>query len=277
MDLLNSIFWSQKQFQRDIGVQTEYILNEQKFHDALAHLVRASDEINEAARMLPLSFGGLQKVPTLKEVDLEGFTMEIVDSFLFMVNVLNIMGIDARTFIEMCIKKQGINVQRFASKQRFKSSREYPLIIIDGPDGVGKTEICQKLGEQLQIDVIRMAPPSDMKVIEDASRTFNETINQIKSTLILDRGFPSSIVYSQFFDRDVKYDYITNLFKDRDVFVFIIVADNPYRGDWLVSEKDFHEIKDLYIRLATSNKWDIINNNESTDSCVRQIISALQY
>jgi thymidylate kinase len=275
--MLDKIFEDQKNFQRQIGLQTDYISGEVKNRDLITHLVRAQDELNEAIRSIPFALGGLHKTASSHLFDKGPFTREIVDAFLFMINALNIAGVKSDDFLNQCQSKQSINLLRVQNKHRMTASKDCPLIIIDGPDGVGKSEICKSLASRLQLNMVRMAHPENMDNVEILSKNFNKTIDQIKEPLIMDRGYPSTVVYSEYFKRDSDLSYLTELFRDRDVFVFIILAKSPYRGDWFIDEKDFQPISDLYLKHAIANKWKIIHNNDRLEDCVNQIISALQF
>jgi thymidylate kinase len=259
-----------------LGLQTKYLDHNTKNHDLLIHIVRAQDELHEAARNIPSGLGGQRKSRFLEPVKRNAFKEEVADAFLFMVNAMNIMEIDPSEFFEMCNMKQVKNFNRIANKERFKTSTENPIIIIDGPDGVGKSEICKKLSEIFQVPLIRMPHPENMDDVEKLSKQFNMTIDQVKSPMILDRGFPSSLVYSEHFGRNTDLSYLPKLFTDREVIVFIVVAKSPYRGDWFIKEDDFEPIKDLYIKHANIHKWEIINNDVSLEDSVNQITTMLQ-
>lgn len=72
-------------------------------------------------------------------------------------------------------------------------------IIIEGPDGVGKTTLVNKLKEYYNIDSIRLSY-KDPKDLNFYSRVLE------KSDCIFDRQFLSEIVYSSLFNRECQLD-----------------------------------------------------------------------
>jgi thymidylate kinase len=118
-------------------------------------------------------------------------------------------------------------------------------------------------------------PPRER--IEDFSQFYRRTVARINDVLILDRFFPSSIVYGEFFKRDVPLQDITQLSKERNIFTFIIDRETPFRGDEFINEEQWPLIREIYLQKAKANKWEVINNNSTLENCVKEIIAKLQY
>lgn len=84
------------------------------------------------------------------------------------------------------------------------------IILVDGPDGTGKTGYAQWLSEETGFKFLRLEPDHafgrlDGETIEHMSSVFNYTLTQLVEQdvdLVIDRGPVSSIVYSRLFDRD---------------------------------------------------------------------------
>ncbi len=76
------------------------------------------------------------------------------------------------------------------------------LIIVSGPDRVGKSTIISKMAEALDDDVLVMhhgAPPMDQRSIFDFYREdILRWVNSTKSHAIFDRAWPCSFILEQF-------------------------------------------------------------------------------
>ena len=278
--ILRGIFEKQKNFQHRLGIAQHYLSRDVMYHDLLVNLNRAQGELEEAIREVPHTFGNYSKTKSETPIDREAYLSECVDSFLFLVNSMNILGINAAEFLDTAVAIQNRNVDRLDKKLRFVPKRECPLIIIEGADGVGKTTIIERLCQVYSMRSLRMPRPDDDPSpdrIERDSKLFNMMVDQIKEPLILDRGYPSSIVYSQVFNRDIDINYIKDLYSDREVFVFVIDCDKPKRTDDWYDEDDFYKIRDCYRKLANQHQWVIINNDGFIDYSVDQIIRELQF
>lgn len=82
-------------------------------------------------------------------------------------------------------------------------------VLVDGPDGVGKTGYAQHIAETWGFAFVRHEPDGDFgnlpgETIELMAESFNRTIAQFDDAdvdMVVDRGPVSSIVYSDVFDR----------------------------------------------------------------------------
>lgn len=142
-------------------------------------------------------------------------------------------------------------------------------ILIDGPDGVGKTTICQLLSKKLKIPVIKMAdmPKHFKNNPEAASEVYNKTIIQFKdSSFIMDRGWPTSIVYSLVYGRSYKdLEYLKDIRGKLNEKLVILIANKPFRGDKLIKSDKWKRINDEYAILFDEvvKKGDILINTSS--------------
>ena len=121
-----------------------------------------------------------------------------------------------------------------------------------------------------------MKMPETNGDIEGFSMFYRKLIAKIDNVMILDRFFPSSLVYGTFFDRDVRIDDIISLNEQREVFVFIIDRENPLRDDLFINEEQWPQIRELFLSQAKQYKWKVIKNDSSIDNCVQRIIEHLQ-
>lgn len=275
--MTTNILEQQKKFQELIGNPTHYITAYDKAKAANIMIRRAIDELNEALREIPYDLSGFSKSKKVLSFPIELALDEIVDAQLFISNTLNILGVDSLRFEKLCKRKQDINVQRFQKKQRFQEEGKGMIIVIEGPDGVGKSSICKALSKKLGFPIYRMPDVPKDGDIEKFSQFYRKTISEVNTSMILDRFYPSSIVYGQHFKRDVPLQDIHKIHEKRHICTFIIDTEIPYRDDDFIDEKTFHEIRSIYLSQAKSNKWKIINNNSTLTHCVNQILEELQF
>lgn len=272
---MEKLFERQLQFQELIGTPTEFITAYDRVKACNIQLRRANDEINEALRELPYDLSGYGKSKKILSFHNQKCLDEIVDAQLFLINALNILGISSEDFFKSCYGKQELNMIRFKNKKRFVEKADDFLIIIEGVDGVGKTSICESLSRKTGIPILRM--PDTNGDIEHMSQFYRRTVAEIQHPLILDRFYPSSIVYSQFFDRTPLLDDLTKIHEKKDVYIFIVDTDKPYRGDSFINEEQWPHIRKIYLDQAKINKWKIIQNNTTLENCVQEILAELQF
>lgn len=264
----------QLDFQKKIKQPWKFITPRERLRAVNLMLRRAGDELNEAIVSTPHDLTGYSKGKKLV-VPTDIIVEEIADAQLFIANVLNILGITWDEFLTKCYNKQLENIDRFDKKKRFREKNDNHIIVIEGPDGVGKSSICQLLSENLGYPVYRM--PDGDNQNEKSAQLYRRTIIEVDEPMILDRFFPSSIVYGQYFNRDIPLNDIKELSNKRDIFIFIIDRDEPFRGDDFLNENQWPEVRELYLTHAKSNRWKIIKNNNSLQNCVDAIIQELQF
>lgn len=270
------IFDQQIEFQKMIGAPIEFISPHTRIEACNIQVRRAVDELFEALREMPYDLSGFTK--SKKAMNFKALLManELVDAQLFLINALNIMGISYEDFTHLCTIKQDENVKRFIDKKRFRQDQDDFLIVIEGPDGVGKSTICKLLSDRTGIPIMRMPEPP-RENIEQFSQFYRRTVANIDGVMILDRFFPSSMVYGSYFKRDTPLDDIVKLSKKREIFTFIIDTDVPFRGDEFINEDQWPEIRNTYLSLAKTNKWEIIKNDSTLEDCVQRILEKLRY
>lgn len=274
---LKSIFEAQKRYRKLTGAPSGYLSHHQKYSDVIEHLVLAADELGEAREEIPFRFGKILKSDMIGDANKIEFARELADTLIFMINSMIIMDIDADEFLNIVSAKQQRNIDRVANKERFVYDVIDPVIIIDGPDGVGKSSICKALSEYYQIPTVKISKQKNFSMNEENAQVFHTTIDQFKGPLILDRCFPSTMVYSVFFKRDYDISYLDNLFCGRTVLTFIIDCEKPFRDDELIPVHTFEQIRSLFLTLANEHKWKVIKNDTTINDCVQQIIDELQF
>lgn len=163
-------------------------------------------------------------------------------------------------------------------------------ILLDGADGTSKTTICQMLSRFLNLPIIKM-PDSKQYIekgsIEEFSKFFNETVIQfLEFDFILDRGYPSSLVYSRVLGRDFDLSYIDKIEKmlKPKVFIFTTLEENnSHKDDRFLRNSDevygikvVNKIDKVFNLLAKEKGYNLINvNNKSPFEICNQIIEKL--
>jgi len=167
-----------------------------------------------------------------------------------------------------------------------KKSKKHCVLIIDGVDGVGKTTVCRRLSEKLGFPVIKMPGMKEYfdNSAEKMSKYFNSIVEQFNpGQFILDRGYPSSLVYSKIFERQDNLGYIPSHCKTLSAKVFILTAESATLS--LRKAKD--EIPSItqekrivldqeYKFLANFMRWEIIDTTElTTEETCQKIIEKI--
>lgn len=153
-------------------------------------------------------------------------------------------------------------------------SERYPTplhILIDGSDNLGKTTVINLLSRKLDLPIIKMpntAEYIEKGNVEEFSKFYNETLVQFAEfDFIMDRGFPSSHVYSQVFKREVDLGY-TSMVEQKlkpQVFIFTGIEEGSYdknfsfQTDPIWTEKDKGSIDEEYYYLARKKGYHIIS------------------
>lgn len=152
-------------------------------------------------------------------------------------------------------------------------------IIIDGPDGVGKSTVCDLLSKSSGYPIIRMADSakyfSDPQFLEIMARQFNETVSQFaKYPFIMDRGYPTSLVYSKIFNRKGDLSYIKDIEYKLNPHVYILSRKEPFADDPLLNRELYPKAMELYLDLAQDRNYKVIDIDKylDTDHIARIII-----
>jgi dTMP kinase len=187
---------------------------------------------------------------------------------------------------------------------------QFPFIVIEGPDGVGKTTICDWISEEFGYKKHKCMGATFYKVSNHfeegkvtASERFSflcgEAINNsfiIKKELkngnkiIFDRYYYSTLAYSEILENGITKDllFLFNQLPQPDL-VFLIIADFKTmlkrigeRGDFEIlgnkfnKEENYRKLINNYMSFI-NDKLFIINNNdkiEATKAKIREIIKS---
>jgi dTMP kinase len=185
-----------------------------------------------------------------------------------------------------------------------------PFIVVEGPDGVGKSTICNWISEEFGYKKYKcMSEPfySVSKYFEEGKVTSSERFSflcgeainnsfiiqkELKNgnKIIFDRYYFSSLAYSEILETGITNDFLF-LFKQlpQPDIIFLITADFntmlkriEERDDFEIlgnkfnKEDNYHKLIDNYLNFI-NDKLFIINNNgeiEKTKAEIREIIKS---
>lgn len=191
-----------------------------------------------------------------------------------------------------------------------KNKNQLPFIVIEGPDGAGKTTLCQWISEEFGYKKHKCMGETFYKVSNhfeegkvSASERFSflcgEAINnsfiikkelQDGNKIIFDRYYYSTLAYSEILENGITKDllFLFNQLPQPDL-VFLITADFKTmikrieeRGDFEVlgnkfnKEENYHKLINNYMTFINDKSF-IINNNgeiEATKATIREIIKS---
>lgn len=191
-----------------------------------------------------------------------------------------------------------------------KNKNQLPFIVIEGPDGVGKSTLCQWISEEFGYKKHKCMGETFYKVSNhfeegkvSASERFSflcgEAINnsfiikkelQNGNKIIFDRYYYSTLAYSEILENGITKDllFLFNQLPQPDL-VFLITADFKTmlkrieeRGDFKIlgskfnKEENYHKLINNYMTFINDKSF-IINNNgeiEATKATIREIIKS---
>lgn len=131
------------------------------------------------------------------------------------------------------------------------------VIIMEGPDGCGKTNIGKALAEELGYYYFKVDSEKHnwragkfKEALEFDQTYIAQFLTQVPVDVVIDRAFPSEFVYSAVFKRETNpmvLKKVDEMFGDMDA-VVIILLRHDYSGvkDDLVPTSDLQKIHHLY-------------------------------
>lgn len=144
------------------------------------------------------------------------------------------------------------------------------VILVEGPDGVGKSEIAAALSMRLNVGLFK-APTEKMNW---ADGTFKQSlafdallpsfIEQADVNVVCDRSYVSEWVYSAVFERETDLDLIRKIddeFARIGAIVIVCTSENveSLRDDDLVAREKFTQLRDQYLRFLDLTSCDTIS------------------
>ena len=168
-----------------------------------------------------------------------------------------------------------------------------PAVIVEGPDGCGKTEISQDLARRLGFPYFKVS--TERKNWRDGtfsrSLYFDSLLPQfiaaaVEPGVVLDRSYPSEWVYSSVFSRDTDEDLLRHT--DEEFFaigaVVVLLLRRDYsknRQDDLVPPEMLDEIHDGYVGFTLWTRCPVVmmyvgDYNDDVDRQVPELMRRLR-
>jgi thymidylate kinase len=162
---------------------------------------------------------------------------------------------------------------------------EQRIIIFDGPDGCGKTNIAQELSALSGITYFknedehryfRSDPSYFINAIRYVDRYFTSYLEKSGSSIILDRAWPSEWIYSQAMDRETDMETLRELdIRHAKLGTTIII---PFRSDYSGVDETYPELQSqlqnldrLYRKFAEWSQCRTIMINVDDEDLDREI------
>ena len=162
------------------------------------------------------------------------------------------------------------------------------ILIFEGPDGCGKTNIAEELSKHLAIPVYKSGkeaeifhdPEGQYLTLKWANYEMIKLLEVTEASVIFDRFFPSEWVYAQVFNR--KTDL--GLVKKYDAWMAklgakIIWCDKPNMDgeDELVPASKYNELRDKYFDYMKDTLCDVCYLNTTDHDLDTQINEILAF
>jgi hypothetical protein len=142
-------------------------------------------------------------------------------------------------------------------------SASQQVIIFEGPDGVGKTEIARELARRLEIPYFKprveranwkMGGDSFLNELRYGEIRELELVRQTGLSMVKDRGYPSEHVYSKVFGRQTDVDLLSSFdaaYAQLGVTVIICLMSDygQARPDDLVDAGKIWRLHDAYLEF----------------------------
>lgn len=136
------------------------------------------------------------------------------------------------------------------------------IILVEGPDGSGKTTLCNVFVKDYGFEYIHLGPQKD---IEKTYKDLIEKLKNIKKDVVIDRAMLSNLVYSEIYGgQKLSTDKRAEFWMLLDEIILCLPKNkNEYLNEF---SKLKEEREELY-----KDKMETVYNffNEFTDVCVR--------
>lgn len=168
------------------------------------------------------------------------------------------------------------------------STSKQTVIILDGTERTGKTNIAKGLSERLGIPIFKaqvqkkffMGDRSQfLPFLRFGETTLADFLEQTGTSVILDRNWPSEIVYSEYFNRPTDPDVVAQLdetYARMGALIVVCTRLNGYAGfvdedDLTIKEKQIAEIDALYKKRIPNVKTRHIFLDTSDENLEREL------
>ena len=149
----------------------------------------------------------------------------------------------------------------------------HTVVIFEGCDKVGKTEMARELSRRLEVPYFKNKsewkafssdPDYFVKALRYGDPYFYTFLRDTKTSVVLDRSYPSEWVYSRVYDRKTDHDALSHIdFLAASFGVKIVI---PYRTSYSGLRDDIHNIgeyhlqklSDMYEEFAKWTKCEVL-------------------
>jgi thymidylate kinase len=161
------------------------------------------------------------------------------------------------------------------------------IIILEGCDGTGKTEIGKELSRILNIPYFKNNKEHIHFFDENITKYrfldqlyIYEFLKQTKYSVIIDRAFPSDIVYTNVFRPNKElintlYD-IDEKFSNLNTIIIYCYKQNHFIDDEIIDSSKYLSITNEYEKYLLYTKCRVINLNTTDENLNREINEILE-
>ena len=162
------------------------------------------------------------------------------------------------------------------------------LIIFEGPDGCGKTNIAEEVGKRLGVGVYKSGkehdifhePEGQYLSLKWANYEMIKLLETTKSSVIFDRFFPSEWVYSQVFNRKSDLDLVTKYDEWWSSLGGIIIWLDKHEmdvEDELIPSSKYNEIRTKYFEYMKNTKCRLLYLDTSDHDLYTQVNTICEF
>ena len=164
------------------------------------------------------------------------------------------------------------------------------IVIYDGPDSCGKSEMAKELSRRLGISYFKNAdehryflkdPSYFLNAIRYVDTYFTSYLESSGASIILDRAWPSEWIYSQALGRKTDFDLLRELDNRHAKLGTVIVI--PSRSSYVKMRDDYESINNnidtidtLYHEFAIWTKCIVIKLNVDDEDMDREMRETMQ-
>ncbi len=159
------------------------------------------------------------------------------------------------------------------------------VIILEGPDQCGKTQISKELARRLNIPYFKnndehkyflSDPGYFINAVRYVDTYFTSYLEASGASVILDRAWPSEWVYSQVLGRNTDMSVLRELDRRHNQLgtVIVIPTRSSYvgiRDDYDAVSKNLQQIHDMYLKFAAWTTCRVLKLNVDDENLEREI------
>lgn len=148
--------------------------------------------------------------------------------------------------------------------------RDQKIMIMEGPDGTGKTNIGYAISQILKVPYFRMGSQHDnwrkgrFKDALELDQTYLvELLRQTRYDLLIDRAYPSEWVYSRVFERETNMKVLTEIdqaFAKMGAYIIVTLRRDYGKGpaDDLIPSRLLPRLHEAYLDFVRWTKCSVV-------------------